>query len=353
MSSAVSRAQPPALSWRLGVEVELLAPPGRSRKDLATAIANHYGANVRRFFHPQGEPSKAPDTPFFENLTLGFAVEDEEGNLLAQCVDDLTLQDDLNQKHPPQPGWYRVVSDDSRFLRLTMLHTDANEPLQTVLRPIAELFGTFVDEGGGGMVRVADEANTPIVLGAPLPGERERPCELITPPIDRNHYERLEALLGLVRSLEFSIPAEGAIHLHYDSTELRNASTIGNLVHFFDKHGDTLKERMGTNPSCRRLGAWPQALFEVVNAPDFAGLEWEEALERLKSVKLTKYCDFNLRNMVHSIAGKNTFEVRILPVWLDAAKIIDAAALFEAILRWASEETGKLKPVPADLRDFL
>ena len=126
----------------LGVEIELLAPRGRSRKDLALAIARHEGGRVRRFFHPQGEPSKARNTPFFENLTLGFAVEDARGNLLAQCVDDLTLQDDLDRARAPLPGWYRIVSDDARLLRLVMQHADPAAPLRRVLLPIARLFGT-------------------------------------------------------------------------------------------------------------------------------------------------------------------------------------------------------------------
>src|SRR5271165_5330390 len=100
-----SRDQASAGLGKLGVEIELLAPRGRSRQDFACAIAEHYGAAVRRFFHPQGEPSKAPNTAFFQNLTLGFVVEDTRGNVpgnvLAQCVDDLTLQDDLDRGYPP------------------------------------------------------------------------------------------------------------------------------------------------------------------------------------------------------------------------------------------------------------
>ena len=333
----------------MGVEIELLAPPGRSRQDLAVAIADHYGAKARRVFHPQGEPSKVPGTPVFENLTLGFVVEDASGNLLAQCVDDLTLQDDLDRQRPPREGWYRIVSDDARLLRLTMRHADPTAPLRTVLSPIAALFGSTVEEGEGGMVRVADEAGLPIAIGAPLPGERERPCELITPPIETDHLERLETLLGLARALGFRAPAEGAIHLHFDAAPLCRAATVANLVSLLGIHGESLKHRLGTNPRCRRLGPWPQALFDLIGAPAFSSLPWEDARDQLAQLELTKYCDFNLRNLVHPIPDKHTLEVRILPVWMEAQKIVEAAALFAAILHWARDGDGKPKPVPADL----
>ncbi len=338
---------------KMGVEIELLAPPKRSRRDLAEAIAVQHGANVRRFFHPQVEPSKALNTPFFENLTLGFKVGDAEGNVLAQCVDDLTLQDDLDRRSPPKPGWYRIVSDDARLLRLAMLHTDAEAPLHEVLLPLARLFGTDMQEGEGGMVRVADQSGASIAIGARLPGERERPCELITPPIDTDHLNHLEALLEPARTLGFLVPAEGAIHLHFDAAPLCKASTLANLVRFLGVHSDRLKTRMGTNPNCRRMGLWPPELFELVTEKGFVDLEWEDASELLGKLNLTKYCDFNIRNFIHFVPGKHTFEVRILPVWLDPRKIVEAAALFAGILRWAGKDGGKLKPIPDNLDRFV
>ena len=275
-----------------------------------------------------------------------------QSSVLAQCVDDLTLQDDLDRQHPPQPGWYRIVSDDARLLRLAMRHADPNAPLEEVLLPIARMFGTAVEEGEGGMRRVADQIGAPIVLGATLPGERERPCELITPPIETDHLARLETLLGLAQSLDFSIPAEGAIHLHFDAAPLCAASTVANLVRFLGIHSDTLKERMGTNARCRRLAVWPPELFDLVASPGFVSLDWAEAQKQLRQIKLTKYCDFNLLNLIHGIPDKHTFEVRILPVWLDARKIVEATVLFGAILHWA-REGDELKPVPQDLEDIV
>ncbi len=263
------------------------------------------------------------------------------------------MQDDLDRHCPPKPGWYRIVSDDARLLRLAMLHADAEAPLHEVLLPLARLFGTTMQEGEGGMVRVTDQSGASIAIGARLPGERERPCELITPPIDADHLNHLETLLEPARDLGFLVPAEGAIHLHFDATSLCKASTLANLVRFLSVHSDELKRRVGTNPNCCRTGLWPRELYELVSLEGFVDLEWAVAREMLARVNLTKYCDFNLRNFIHYIPDKHTFEVRILPVWLDARKIVEAAALFAAILHWAREDGGKLKPIPDNLDRFV
>ena len=96
---------PLPVAWKIGVEIELMAPLGRSRLDLAQALAAQSGGRVQRFFHPQSEPSQVTGAPVFENLTLGFKVLDAQGQLLASCVDDLTLQKDLVRQRMPRPNW--------------------------------------------------------------------------------------------------------------------------------------------------------------------------------------------------------------------------------------------------------
>ncbi|MGE0492346.1 MAG: amidoligase family protein [Vulcanimicrobiota bacterium] len=317
------------LDWRLGVEVELLAPPGQSRYDLALAIAREYGGTVRRFFHPQSEPSKVPGMPVFHNLTLGFEVLDPRGKRVAQCVDDLTLQADLVRETPPLSGWYRIVSDDERLLRLVARQSDPECQLAEVLEPLARLFGTELEAGPGGMQRVNDETGASVAIAAPLPGERERPCELITAPLDTDHPIQLERLLKLARELGFTAPAEGATHFHFDAGRLQSARVLANLVKLL--WACPLRELVGTNPRCRRLGAWPDELLEVVSAPDFAQLDWAQATARLSPLALTKYCDVNLLNCLNPRARQNTIEVRILPVWLEAEPMLKMAALFAAI----------------------
>ncbi len=341
------------IPWKMGVEIELLAPPDKSRQDLAISIAHYFGARVRRIFYVQGEPSKVPGTPFFENLTLGFVVEDDQGRLLAQCVDDLTLQNNLNQKQPPQPGWFRIVSDEPRLLRLTMQNADPEQSISEVLQPIAELFGTTLQKNDSGMCRVTDSTGASIAIAVPLPGERERPCELITPPIEKDHFNRLDELLALAKKLKFTVPDEGATHLHFDATPICNTLVLVNLVNILGKHSKAIKKHIGTNENCRRLGDWPQGLFDLVNNKGFINLPWEQARLELVKLKLTKYCDFNLRNLIHTDINKHTFEVRILPVWIDAKRIVDVAVFFTRLMNWAIDNKGIVNKVPDHFDELL
>lgn len=334
------------LNWKIGCEIELLAPKGLSRKDLAESIARANNGTVRRIFYPQSEPSQVPGTPLFHNLTLGFEVFDKQGNVIAKCVDDLTIQDDLNKSEASQPGWYRIVSDDMRLLQLITCQGNPEQNKSEVLHPIANLFETTVEQGVEGMLRVADNTGNPIAIAAPLPGERERPCELISAPIATNHLENLEVLLETARLLNFTIPIEGATHIHFDALPLCSANVFANLVNIFHSYGEILKKLVKTNPKCTRLGSWDISLLNLVNESGFRELSWEEAVMKIVKLELTKYCDFNLKNIIHPIPDKFTFEARIFPVWLDSDRIIAAAALIESILRCAINEPQILPTAP-------
>ncbi|MFO0994865.1 MAG: amidoligase family protein [Hyphomicrobiales bacterium] len=334
------------MTWKTGFEVELLAPRGRTREDLAKRVAAQSGGDVERIFYPQSEPSKVPGTPTFENLTIGSRVRDKQGTPVASFVDDVTLQRGLDKKAAPERGWYRVVSDDSRLLQLVMQHCDPTAPLKTVLEPLAKLFGTELSHHPSGMVKVVDERNISVALAAYAPGERERPCEIITAPIAGDHLGRLSLLLGQAEAAGFHVPWEGATHIHFDGTRLKSTNAIANMARLFLRHGQYLKQLVGTNPNCVRLGGWPRAFTKLATSPDFPAMQWDEALERLRECKLSKYCDFNLVNVIGENPRKQTFEVRILPSTLSAASIIQAAMLFEAILEWCVSVPARTTRLP-------
>ena len=343
------------LSWKVGFEIECLAPHGLNRRDLANEVAEQQaGASVAPAFLPQAEFSLVEGAPIFENLTLAFDALNADGSLIARFADDLTLIDGLDRNASPKPGWYRIIGDDARFLRLIMRHADAGAPLDKVLEPAAKLFGVELQHLENDVVRLADSYDAPIVMAATLPGERERPCEIITPPISENHATRLAELLSPARRLEFTIPNEAALHIHFDATDLCNAKVFANSVHLFGTYGDALKQLVATNPNCRRLGSWPQVLHQLVSHPEFAELTWEEIREELEEIKLTKFVDFNLANMVHARADKHTFEVRILPVSLEVEPIMQAAALFEAMLLYAvNQPLMKPDELPGSLSELI
>ncbi len=340
------------LNWKSGFEIELLAPRGKSRLDLATAIAESHGGTVRRCFYPQSEPSLVPGKQVFENLILGFECRDSQGNVLAKCVDDLTIRANLDRKAAPVPGWYRIVSDDPRLLRLIMAQCDAEADANEVLAPLARLFGTEPIHEKDGIVRLVDAMRAPVALLSGLPGERHRPCELITPPLERGHLAYLERVLAIARELGFTLPLEAATHVHFDAARLRSPAAFAALVQIVSSLGAELRALMAANANCTRLGPVPQELVNLVSQPGFAAGSWEQALGRLRAIELSKYCDFNFLNIVHDTPGKSTFEVRILPGMMEARDIVESAAFFEAILTWCVERRPD-QPLPGDLRTLI
>ncbi|BAZ12540.1 hypothetical protein NIES4071_43710 [Calothrix sp. NIES-4071] len=60
----VSNLTMSTLNWKIGIEIELMAPRGLSRQDLAVAIAQKYEGTVISYFHPQSEPSQVPGCRF-------------------------------------------------------------------------------------------------------------------------------------------------------------------------------------------------------------------------------------------------------------------------------------------------
>ena len=72
-------------------------------------------------------------------------------------------------------------------------------------------------------------------------------------------------------------------------------------------------------------------------SPDFEYLSWDEAKSRLIQLPLTKFCDFNIKNLIHGFKSKNTFEVRILPGLMEAKPVLEAIHLFSHIFSYVQE----------------
>ncbi|MEZ0163379.1 amidoligase family protein [Kineococcus sp. LSe6-4] len=313
---------------RTGFEVELLAPRGASRLDLAVELARRCAGRVLWRFHVDTESSAAPGVRTFWHLTPAFDVLDGAGRLRCSLVDDTTIVADLDATAPPRPGWFRVLSDDPRLLRLVQRYADPEEGIGSVLAPVAEVFGAPVVEVGG-VHRLDDVAGATIALAAPLPGERERPCELVTPPFTEDHGERLEELLGPARDLGFSVPLEAAVHVNLDAGPFRDVAVFRRLVELFAGRED-LHRRFGTNPHCRRLGALPPDLVDLVGA-EWAG--WEPLRAAAARTAVTKYCDVDVTRVLGVRSGPDVLEVRLLPGSDDGVAIARQAAQLRGSLR--------------------
>jgi len=318
----------PRLRRRTGFEIELMAPPGRSRRSLAHDLAGRVGGRIHPVWHSDSEPSLVPGLGRFLHLTQGFEVRRPDDSPLCTLVDDITLLDDLQPRTPPSPGWYRVLSDDPRLLALLARHCDPGVPLERVLDPVAALWGVE-PETVGGVVRLDDPGGATIALAAPQGGERERPCEIVTPPIASGHLEALEELLGPARELGFTVPREAAVHLHVDGGPFRTPRALANVVLLFTHYRDALRELLRTNPACRRLAPLPSPL---VAAASRATPSTDELRKAADEGELTKYFDVNLTQLLTDRPKRDTLEIRILPGAISAADIVNQAALVELLL---------------------
>lgn len=324
---------------RTGFEVELLAPAGSDRQVLAEELAARCGGQVRRGFHADSEPSAVPGVGVFRHLSPAFDVVDARGGPVARLVDDITLMADLAPV-PGQPalsghrGWFRVLCDDARLLRLIQRHVDPGAPLSTVLDPVAELFGVRTEVSAAG-ARVNDATGASVAVVLPLPAGRERPCEIITPPLRTHHAVALERLLAPARDLGFTVPREAAVHLHVDGAPFRHPAALANVVRLFGHWREVLWAALGTNPACVRLAPLPLPLLDLVEPPwdDVDGQTgWARLRAAARGVGLTKYADVNLTQLISARPARDTLEVRILPGDIDGRAIVERAALVEGLL---------------------
>ena len=334
----------PRLRRRIGFELELMAPPGVSRRSLADDLAARCGGRVRPVWHRDSEPSLVPGLGRFLNLTLGFAVDRPDGSPLCTLVDDITLIDGLDARAAAPPGWYRVLSDDSRLLGLLASQCDPAAGLDTVLDPAASLWGVKPEQIGD-VFRLDDAAGSTIALAAPAGGERERPCEIVTPPIASGHHEALEELLGPARALGFTVPLEAAVHLHLDGGPFRRPEALANVVRLFARWREPLRALLQTNPACRRLAPLPEPLVAAT-----AGRPgWGELKQAADDGELTKFFDINLTQLFAEHPIRDTIEVRILPGAIDTDAVVNRAALVELLLErcLVSSSLPEADPDPA------
>ena len=323
----LSIIDPAAPGWnRLGFEVELLAPVGKSRHTLAKTLADNCGGSIRTIFHHDTEPSLVKGRPVFHHLTTGFEVLDPSGSLRCRLVDDVTIQTDLDSAAVPSPGWFRILSDEPRLLRLAEQLTDPESDPTEWLKPLADVFGVTVEPLEGLKFRVDDESGATVAIAAPQGGQRERVTEVITPPLSTDHANQLASLLRPAAQLGFTVPAEAAVHVHLDAEPFRSSAALARMVMAFSADRDELWSTLGTNPACRRLGPLPQALIDGVQAPGFADQPWGQTEAWLKTLPLSKYSDCNLLSLQRRPSLVDTVELRTLPGSLDPASILEGVA---------------------------
>jgi Putative amidoligase enzyme len=330
------------LRRRTGFEIELMAPAGLSRRTLADDLAARCGGQVRPVWHHDSEPSLVPGLGRFLHLTQGFEVRRPAGRLVCTLVDDVTLLDGLDPRAPAPDGWFRILSDDNRLLRLLAAHSDPGGVLDGALDDPAKLWGTTVQRIGD-VHRLNDPGGLTIALAVPAGGERERPCEIVTPPLTGDHGAALEKLLGPARQLGFTVPLEAAVHLHLDGAPFRRPHALANVVRLFAFWREPLRALLQTNPACTRLAPLPAPLVDAV-----AGRPtYEDLVAAAEAGELSKFFDVNLTQLLSDAPVRDTLEVRILPGAIETADIMNRAGLLELLL----DACMSPEPIPAPPAD--
>lgn len=330
------------LRQRTGFEIELMAPRGISRHTLALKLASRCNGHVQPVWHHDSEPSLVPGLGRFLHLTQGFEVHRGTGELVCTLVDDVTLIADLDSQAGPAPGWHRVLTDDSRLLGLLAEHSDPGGTLPTALGAAANLWRVRVQQHGD-VYRLDDAGGATIALAAPQGGERERPCEIVTPPLVTEHGAALEELLAPARELGFTVPREAAVHLHLDGAQFRQAPVLANVIRLFAHWREALRSLLQTNPACRRLAPLPLELVRAVEGtPSYEDLRQAAALGGL-----SKFFDINLTQLFADNPIRDTIEVRILPGAIHTDDIINRAGLIELLLERCLDPTP-FPPSPVD-----
>ena len=315
------------LHRRTGFEIELMAPQGLSRRRLARELADRCGGEVRPVWHQDSEPSLVPGLGRFLHLTHGFEVRRADGDPLCTLVDDITLHDGLDPEAQASEGRYRVLTDDRRLLHLLARQCDPGADLSHVFDTVARLWGVEVRRHGD-IHELADVSGATIALAAPQGGERERPCEIVTPPLTHDHAERLEELLAPARELGFTVPLEAAVHLHVDGAPFRSPRTLANVVRLFGHWREPLRAILQTNPACVRLAPLPEPLVQEADGdPTF-----EQLRAAATTGELTKFFDVNLTQLFAEQPLRDTVEIRILPGAIAADDVLNRAAVVELLL---------------------
>jgi hypothetical protein len=330
------------LHRRTGFEIELMAPAGKTRHTLALELADRCGGRVRPVWHHDSEPSLVPGLGRFLHLTQGFEIIRADGSPLGTLVDDVTLLAGLDPRAPAPAGWFRILTDDPRLVSLIAAHSNPGGPLGEALDGTARLWGRPVQQLGD-VYSLDDPNGATIALAAPQGAERERPCEIVTPPLSADHGAALEELLAPARELGFTIPREAAVHLHLDGAPFREPHALANVIRLFAHWREPLRTLLQTNPHCRRLAPLPEQLVAATDGTP----SYDDLVKAASDGGLSKYFDVNLTQLLTDSPLRDTIEIRILPGAIETADIINRAAVIELLLERCLDP-APLPAAPAD-----
>lgn len=314
---------PPAALARVGLELELLAPRGLARAQVARALADRFQGRVEHGFKYHSE-GRLPDGRPLCQLTHASRVRVGRRVLLT-LVDDPTVRRGLPRSPAPRD---LPATDDVRLALLAERHCwGADASLASRLRPLARLFGGTVDARG-----VQDPYGHPLVVLLRAPASHQRVCEVVTRPL-RTRAERARVVAGVLevaRRLRLRVPAEAALHAHYDAAPWRSTERLGRLVVAATDDRAAWQAALQPNPRCRKLGPFPPEVVRVARAR--RGVPFPTFAAALHLAGARKEGDLNVLGVIEPRPRQHTLEVRCLPMTLDAGALLARLEAAEALL---------------------
>lgn len=317
----MTRADPFA---RVGLELELLAPPRMTRASIARHLARRLRGRVEHGFKYYSE-GQLPDGRPLCLLSDASRVVDGRGHALLTLVDDNTIRDEL----PTRGGreWL-LATDDVRLALWFERHSwSKGDSPEARLEFAREAFSGSFEEGA-----LFDAYGHRLVTRLTEAASHRRVCEVVTRVLTRAERARLlVAVCEVAQELGLVIPQAAALHAHYDAAPWKQVRALSRLVLRSTSERATWMNALRPNARCKKLGPFPDAAVQVAqHAPGKVG--WGPFAAALHLAGVQKACDFNIRGVIERYPRHPTLEVRCLPMSLHASEVLERLGAAEALL---------------------
>lgn len=328
-----------------GVEVELVAPPGGSRAELARALCAHFrGAHVE-YGYKFIDGGPVPDGRPYCEVTPACRVVDASG-VQVTLVDDLSITEEVAAQSRVVD--HRLVMDDYRlaaWVERNGWSRDAREARR--LGPLRECFEARLHRPGEGCFEpqhrlLTDPQGHRLAVLAPYEAGRLRVAELVTRPLRRAERRPfLDRVLSTARALGFVVPSEGGVHVHFDRAPWRDGGRLAQLISDYARERPRLLRALAPNPRSRKFrGPFPRSLVRSARRVP-PGATFDEAREHLNGRDIAKLRDFNLVWVFERWPRLPTLEFRALRPSMDAEAILGQVEVVEAFLTGVAQRADE------------
>lgn len=348
---------------RIGLELEFIVPVGRSRRDLAKALARSIGGRVREV--PQvaefmlGPPDERPPKTYVA-MFRAFEVVDSSGVPRFGVHQEPAVTcdpTDARQYFEGPERWSSLVlvapaladtftsakagrwsadqtlARGARRLGWTLYRPEDGLAYQQHyhrLRAVLPATGALLDP-----VVAIDQGGAPAAAaGLEAPG-RERVAEVVCAPVPASKAGAVvRAIYDAAVDTGSRIGAESGTHIHFDGPPFESPAALARVLNVLDGHREAIWAMLGWEGTKNTQPIEPPILY-LANRSALDGGGWEGLVDRLTQFGVTKFRDINVANIVNRNRRKPTFELRILPVDADVDRMVQRVELAIAIVMGA------------------